>query len=204
MKKLIILSFALFLATLNFAQQDSTDYVDPNYKAEKAKAPKSKQPMSNRMYFGGTFGLSFGSNSSSVLLEPMVGFRMTEKLSTGVGIGYEYGQGENYYKKSYSYSNYLGRVFSRYVIIPKIYAHVEYMVKSYDKKFKFESQNQLLENTSRTTVPFLFVGGGFRSPAGRGFLVVQVLFNVLQNNANSSEVYPSGFPYISIGYMGGF
>ena len=81
---------------------------------------------------------------------------------------------------------------------------MEYMLKSYDSIYKFESQNSLTENDSRTVVPFLFVGGGFRSPAGKGFFIFQVLFNVLQSNPNSAEVYPSGLPYISIGYMGGF
>jgi len=203
MKTLSILLIALALCSISFAQQDSTDYVDPNYKAEKAKEPKAKKSMSNRVYFGGTFGLTIGSYTS-VLIEPMVGFRMTEKLSTGIGIGYEYGKAQYTNGSSFTFNNYLGRVFSRYVIIPKLYAHVEYMLKSYDKIYKFDSQNPFINNSSRTTVPFLFVGGGYRSPAGKGFLVVQVLFNVLQSNPNSSEVYPSGIPYLSIGYMGGF
>ena len=200
MKYIILALSFLLVASISIAQD--TNYVDPNYKAEKQKAPKKKTSVADRTYFGGTFGLSFGSQSGSILLEPMVGFKMTEKLSTGVGIGYRYGWGQYINGGSFSYNNYLGRIFSRYIIVPKIYAHVEYMVESYDKIFEFDSQ--ITPNKNRTLVPFLFVGGGYRSQAGRGSFILQVLFNVLQNNPNSAEVYPSGFPYITVGYIGGF
>ncbi|MEQ8522829.1 MAG: hypothetical protein RIC15_11815 [Vicingaceae bacterium] len=199
-----IFLFALTLCFFSVAVSQDTNYVDPNYQAKKQKEPKKSSSLKDKMYVGGTFGVSLGSYSSSVLIEPMVGFKMTEKLSTGIGIGYRWGQGSYTNGGKFTYNNYLGRLFSRYIIILKVYAHVEYMVESYDKIFQFESQNPLVKNNSRTAVPFLFVGGGFRSQAGRGSFIVQVLFNVLQNNPNSAEIYPSGFPYISIGYIGGF
>ena len=77
------------------------------------------------------------------------------------------------------------------------------MVESYDEIFYFEANDP--NATGRTTVPFLFVGGGLRQPAGKnGFFIFQVLFNVMQGNEHSSEVYPSGAPFISIGYINGF
>ena len=86
---LIVLSFCLS------AWSQDTNYVDPDYQAEKEKTPKQKKDIGRRVYYGATFGISFGSNSTSVLIVPLVGFRMTEKLSTGVGIGFRYGKGED-------------------------------------------------------------------------------------------------------------
>lgn len=197
MKKLLILFFTMSLTGL-FAQD--TNYVDPNYKPPKErKAKKPGSSFKDRVYYGGTFGLTFGSDYTAVLVEPLVGFKMTEKLSTGVGIGVRYGQDRRFNQKV-EFTNYIGRVFSRYLITQKFYGHMEFMGESYDDVFYFESEP---DHRGRTLVPFLFVGGGIRSPAGRGSFIFQVLFNVL-NDPKSREVYPSGFPFLSIGYIGGF
>ena len=198
MKTILFISLTCILAMSLHAQD--TNYVDPAYQAEKKEKASKKRPMQNRVYFGGTFGLQFGS-VTSILVEPLVGFRMTEKLSTGIGIGVRYGK-DNRYVTPVEYTNYIGRYFVRYLIIPKLYAHAEYMFESYDKVFYFEGQDP--NRNQRTVVPFLFVGGGYRSQAGRGSFIIQVLFNVLQENSYSRQVYPGGLPYISIGYIGGF
>jgi len=197
------MKYFITLITITFflsAQSQDTNYVDPNYKPEKQKSRKPSKGIGDRVYYGGTFGLSFGT-FTSILVEPLVGFKMTEKLSTGIGIGFRYGK-DNRTNSNLEYTNYLGRFYARYIIIPRVYAHVEYMVESYDESFYFEGQS--INKTGRTVVPFLFVGGGLRSPAGNGSFIVQILFNVLQSNSNSNQVYPSGSPYISIGYIGGF
>lgn len=191
------LSLALILVVFGAFAQD-TNYVDPNYKPPKERKAKNRQSFGQRVYYGGTFGLSFGT-FTSVLVEPLVGYRITEKLSSGVGIGIRYGK-DNRAGSNIEYTNYLGRVFTRYLINQRIYAHAEFMGESYDKVFYFESDPL---HQGRTLVPFLFVGGGLRSPAGNGAFILQVLFNVL-NNEKSQEVYPSGFPFLSIGYIGGF
>ena len=196
MNKIIALVMLLSLSAGTFAQD--TNYVQPSEEVKKEKEPKTKKPLKEKMYLGGTLGLSFGT-TTSILIEPMLGFKMTPKLSMGIGVGYRYGKNNN---ANFEYSNYLARVFARYIVIPRLYAHVEYMVESYDSIFLFDSQG--LYNDSRTIVPFLFVGGGFRYPGPKGSFIIQVLFNVLQDNPNSSEVYPAGQPYISLGWIGGF
>lgn len=199
--KYTLLILLIFSATVLSAQD--TNYVDPDYVPERQRTAEKKSDFWDRLYYGGNFGLSFGSYTS-ILVEPMVGYKFTKKLSGGFGIGYRYGRGEFQRGGSFSYHNYIGRVFGRYLLIPNAYAHVEYMMESYDKIFKFDSQNRSFPNTTRTNVPFLFVGGGYRVPVGGGAFVIQVLFNVLQSNRNSSEVYPVGVPFISLGYLGGF
>jgi hypothetical protein len=195
------LSSILLICLLSFelTAQD-TNYVDPNYKPEKQKQAKRSAFNGNRVYFGGTFGMQFGT-FTSILVEPMVGYRFTEKLSSGVGLGLRYGR-DNRAGSNIEYTNYIGRAFARYLFLPNIFGHVEYMAESYDDVFYFDGQS--LNHTGRTLVPFLFVGGGLRSQAGRGSFIIQVLFNVLQSNPYSREVYPSGQPYISIGYISGF
>lgn len=195
----IVLSIILSLS-LSLALCQDTNYVDPNYTGEKQRTPKKKNVPENRWYYGGTFGLQFG-DFTSILVEPLVGYRFTEKLSTGIGLGVRYGR-DNRAGSNIEYTNYIGRIFARYLVIPNFYLHTEYMGESYDEVFYFDGQS--IDHRGRTFVPFLFVGGGLRSPAGNGSLIIQVLFNVLQSDPYSRQVYPSGQPYISIGYIGGF
>ncbi len=199
MKKFLI---CITIISISFSlDAQDTNYVDPDYKSEKQKKPKQRRDMQDRVYFGGTLGLQFGY-ATSILVEPMVGFKMTEKLSTGVGLGLRYG---SYRDPDFTFTNYLGRFFARYIIIPKIYAHAEYVMESYDSSWgDINWSNAEFNRGSRTTVPYLFVGGGLRQPSGNGSLVIQVLFNVLQNDKNSQVMYPAGTPYITIGYFGGF
>lgn len=194
-----ILLVLLILSSTVLSAQD-TNYVDPDYQAEKTKSARKKANVGNRIYFGGTFGLQFGT-FTSILVEPLVGYRITEKLSAGLGLGIRYGK-DNRAGSNVEYTNYIGRVFTRYVVFPRLYLHAEYMQESYDEVFYFEGQDPF--HSGRTQVPFLFVGGGLRSPAGNGSFIIQVLFNVLQSNSYSRQVYGSGQPYISIGYIGGF
>ena len=197
MKAIATLFATLIIAvSLTFAQD--TNYVDPGYESSKQKKPKQKKDIGQRVYYGGTLGLQFGS-FTSILVEPLIGFRMTEKLSTGIGIGFRYGKDN---RSNFEYTNYLGRFFARYIIIPRLYAHVEYMAESYDESFGRYYRD--FNEGERTTVPFLFVGGGFRNPTANGSFIFQVLFNVLQDNSLSNQIYPGNVPYISIGYIGGF
>ena len=73
----------------------------------------------DRIFFGGNFGLSFG-NLTSIVISPIAGYRITPKLSSGLGIRYEY------FKYNYPgfvpYDTHIfgGTVFGRYMIINSI------------------------------------------------------------------------------------
>ncbi len=82
----------------------------------------------DRVYTGGGIGLQFGSQTF-VNISPLVGYRLTEKLSVGLSATYIYYRYKNP-NPAFTYSSniYGGSVFSRYLIFENLFAHVEYEV----------------------------------------------------------------------------
>ncbi len=189
MKKLII-SFVLlsfFFVDVKAQDQDTTR-VNPYMKKEKPRKALDK------MYFGGTFGLSFGTYTS-IGVYPLFGYKITPKLSAGLELGYQYLENK-YYTPTISSSNYGASIFTRYRLIPAIYLHAEF------KYFNYEIHYPVDNNTSRQFVPFLCLGAGFSQRVGcSSWIYAQILFDVL-NDPNSP--FRSGKPFYSVGVCAGF
>jgi hypothetical protein len=134
----------------------------------------------DRLYLGGNFGLSFG-NWSFVNISPVVGYMITNRLSAGPGITYQYMK-TPFFKTSV----YGGRGFVRYNITQQFFGLAEY------ENLNIEYITQQFE-LRRTWVPGTFLGGGFFQPIGRrsGFALT-VLYNFSYNERLSP--YPQ--PYI--------
>ncbi len=171
-----------------FAQQtDTTAVLKPQ------PPPKPSTPTESKVYYGGTLGLSFG-DYFRISLEPYVGYKLTPKASIGGKIRYEYIEDKRYSEKLTS-SNYGGSVFTRYHLVPRVYAHGEFAYMSYN----YQTSN--LES-ERSWVPFLLLGGGLVQRAGaRTALYVEVLWDVLQDD---NSPYDSSTPFVSIGVGVGF
>jgi len=171
--------------------QDSTQVAPSTQVVPSNDVPK-KSP-NNRIYYGGNVGLSFGSYTM-IGLYPLVGYKVTDKLSFGGKIGYEYIQDKRY-EPSYSSSNYGASIFTRYRIIPRLYLHAEYAGLNY-------AVRDIDGEAKREWIPFLFVGGGFSQSLGNhAWLNLQVLFDVLQNE---NSPYSSWEPFFSVGIGVGF
>lgn len=152
---------------------------------EPAPAPRAKGP--SRIYCGGGIGVAFWNDYTRISVEPMVGLKMTPKLSVGAKVGYEY---LNDRRLDYEAHNYGFGAFSRYRLIPALYAHAELDYWGYDY------------SAGREWVPFLLLGGGYSQPMGRNaWLTAEILFDVL-NDENSP--YDSGEPRITFGVGVGF
>ena len=200
MKKTILLLVLVFTISLVFSQT-STDVntTDTTYQQESPKEeqvekvekkPKAK-PSFKKVFFGGSLGLSFGSYTS-IRVYPMIGYKLTPKLSTGVKFMYEYAKHSS---SSNTYNNYGGSLFARYRIIPQIYVHAEYNYMNY------QGYNYINEGY-RYAVPYLFVGGGFVQRIGKNsYAYAEVLFDVL-NDSNSP--YNEWNPFYSVGVSVGF
>lgn len=185
----ILLMLVAFVVLSNSYSQDSTEV----YQAP-VEQKKESSKLKDKIYYGGNIGLSFGSYTH-IGIYPLIGFKITPKLSTGVKITYQYIKDNRYSGVTYSTSNYGGSVFARYRIIPQLYLHSEYEVLNY------ELYNAVGES-NRTWVPFLYVGAGFSQRlGGNAWLNIQVLFDVLQN-ANSP--YNQWEPFYSVGVGVGF
>lgn len=190
MKQVIPFVLILFFLTLTSrllpAQPNDTTQRNPFMEKKPPKTGFTKN-----LYFGGNFNFTIG-NYTSIGVWPLIGYKVTPKLSFGLQPGYEYlkynpGGGG----RTIETSNYGIRTFARYRIIPEAYAHVEYAA------INFESWD-----SERVWVPFLFVGGGYAQQiGGNTFAYVQLLFDVI-NDENSP--YRSGEPFWSVGIIAGF
>jgi hypothetical protein len=162
----------------------------PPAAAPAAAAPAAKKSRNDKIYFGGTVTVNFGS-TNTVGFFPMMGYKLTPKISGGVEVGYEYIS----YDNGHSTHNYGGSVFGRYRVGRSLYAHVEYQTFNYEI---FSTPTK----SSREWVPALLVGGGIIKPiAPRTSAYAEVLFDVLQDD---NSPYNSWDPVVNIGVAVGF
>jgi len=151
------------------------------------KPQKPKNPVSEKIFYGGTVGISFG-DFSRIALYPYIGLSLSEKLRTGVQFGYEY-ISDKRALTTFTASNYGLSVFGQYNIIPSIYIHAEPAIYSYDAYYLLEKD--------RVWVPFFYVGAGLHQRLGsRSVVYIQVKFDLIQD---SNSPYSDGAPFFDIG-----
>lgn len=162
------------------------------------KKPKDPRPFSERVWFGGGIGLSFGT-VTAVQLDPMVGYKIDQggKLSVGLGGSYWYFR-DNRFVPAYDFKAYGYRTFSRYRVIEQAYLHAEFLHMNVEaNRFTTFSEIQ-----PRVWVPHLLLGAGYVQPLGsRSSIFIQVLFDVIQD---PNSIYFNQGPIFSGGVGIGF
>jgi hypothetical protein len=147
----------------------------------------------NKMYFGGYVNANFGKYTA-IGIEPLVGYKLTPKLSFGAKISYEY-ISDKRYEVDYNSSNYGISVFNRIRLSQRLYTHAEFSEMNYKL---YDS----LGESNRTWVPFLFLGGGLSQPISKNtWFTAEVLFDVIQNE---NSPYKNWEPFLSLGFGVGF
>ncbi len=152
---------------------------------------KEKKPdFRSRLFYGGGFGLQFGS-ATLIELSPLVGYKVTPKLGIGVSPTYKYYHYNNYYGPDLDLASnvYGGSIFARYTIIQSVFAHVEY--------------ETLFYNTSTPGYPTymeqfnsFFVGGGYMQYFGANSgMYIEVLWNLndTPNSPYTNPIFRVGF-----------
>jgi hypothetical protein len=174
MKRIVVLVCLCFFSYYAGAQQES------------------KPSFGERIYFGGNFGLNFGTNYTVVELSPIVGYKITERLSAGFGITYiYYKQKIPAYNFTYETSIYGGNVFTRYFFTESLFAHVEGGALNLDVPAIYYPYE-----LAREWVPNLLVGGGYRSMIGqRASFMIMLLYDVI-DDPNS----PYRNPILRVGF----
>jgi hypothetical protein len=163
--------------------QSATRTENPNQESP----PPPPQP--SRIYYGGTLGFNLFGDVFRMSVQPLVGYKLSEKFSVGAKVGYEYIKDKRF-DPSRTYHNYGASVFARYRFIPRAYFHTEFAELSFDY------------TTGREWIPFLLVGGGIGQQVGPNtWIFAEVLFDVLQS---SKSTYNNWEPWISIGVGVGF
>jgi len=151
---------------------------------------EEKPPLKDRLYYGGNFGMQFGT-VTLIDISPLVGVMITPKFSSGLGVTYQFFDDRRYVGGQTS--SYGGRVFSRYNVLPNIFLHGEF------ESINFDNYNLISDQFERIWSNALFLGGGYFAPFGRnGGANFTFLYNVLHDNLRS----PYGEPYvIRVGFV---
>lgn len=206
MKKTSGIALAFLLGTMTvLAEEAASESTTPeNTEAKPAETSndwkpeldKPKKSIMNDLFFGGYVRLSFG-DYSVIGIEPMVGYRVSKKFSTGVKLRYDYIR-DSRYAETQTSSNYGGSIFGRYRITPKFYAQLEPAMYNYEL-FYVNGGNITSE---REWVPYLFAGGGVRQPlGGKAWVYGEIMFDLLMDDKSP---YDDWTPFFSIGVGTGF
>ena len=136
------------------------------------KVSKETPPLRERIFFGGDFGLQFGT-LTNIEIAPVVGLWVLPRVAVAAGPEYTY-----YARKNIgSTSIFGGRIYTQFVLIQDInniipaglhlglFVHGEGEIQSLESETPFWINTQV--DSERFTVNALLVGGGISQPMGR-------------------------------------
>lgn len=135
---------------------------------------------------GGNFGLAFGSNTTSVVIAPQLGYAINPYVTLGGGINYSYySHSKTDVSQNYCGLNLFGKVRPIQNIILQAQPEIFRVWSDSDK----ESTSEL--------VPSFLIGAGIIVPMGsRGGMSLMLNYDVVQNKYSP---YRAGIFY-SVGY----
>ena len=161
------------------AQQQTTKQTTPQ--------PEAKQGFDkNRLFFGGTFGLTFG-DYTALNISPQIGYEVSKYFSWGGGAGYSYYRWKRAYPQSVSY-NYLGlNLFGRLRPVQGIALQIQP-----------EIYRLWGSHIDSRAVPCVLVGGGFYLPMGPGAVNTMIYYDLVQDAYSpyrNQIVYSVGYAF---------
>ena len=165
---------------------------------KKTKKKKGYDP--DKLIIGGEPTINFGGGYANVGISAILGYRITNHLSAGIGVGYLYSQIPEYvdpvdpYKVSYIRENIIyPNLWARYFVYRNwfVSSAYEYDIISargpgYDHYGNFTTIQLNVTNSC------VFLGTGIRMPlGGRVYLYAELLYDILQG---TNSPYAPGFP----------
>ncbi len=141
----------------------------------------AKVPFKDRIFVGGSLGLSFG-DYTFIEVAPIVGYKITDALSAGVGGRYSYvNVNDQFLGYSYNYNSYGGSLFSRFIVYKGIFLAAEFEANNFEVFRLIDPINGVF-TTDRAWIPSLLLGGGYMQNAGGKVSVyLSLLYDVLQD-----------------------
>ncbi len=168
----------------------STNYAqyDPDYNNDDEE-DLSLLSFKDRLYTGGNFWGSFGT-FTNLEISPLLGYRVTNDYSVGLGIKYNYFRFNG--APPVSSSIYGGSAFTRYVFFERFVAHAEFELLSVQQNFG-------VSKSDRVVVPIGLIGGGYSS---NGFQLM-LLYDLIGNPYNPyiGTFGPNSRVYLRAGFL---
>jgi len=138
-------------------------------------------------------GASFG-DVDYVEVSPLIGFRVTSRLSTGVGVFYRW-KNDDRFNSSVDTQDWGASLFGRLVLFRGIFAHAEYEYVDYEYL--------TVTGTESDTDTNVLGGLGFSRGAGRAGFYALALYNFSYDDNDVLEPYDSPWIYrvgVSVGF----
>jgi hypothetical protein len=144
---------------LNAFAQPTDDYVNTLPSSEQGREKMSDLTNRERTVVGGSLGLGLSSSNGSGMffgaITPLVGYRITERFSAGVGFNYTY-----YRTRLFQEQYYAGIAWARLGLFNGIFACAEIN--------QVNAPVSAFSNSSRETFPILLAGAGISQGIGHG------------------------------------
>jgi hypothetical protein len=157
MRALVLISFLLF--GLKGIAQPTDDYVNTLPSQDQGKEKISDLTNRERTVVGGSLGLGLSSSNGSGMfygaLTPLVGYRLTERLSAGVGFNYTY-----YKSRLYQEQFYAGIAWARLGLFNGLFACAEIN--------QVNAPVYSMGSVHRENFPLVLAGGGISQGIGHG------------------------------------
>jgi len=198
-----LLSALLFITLSSYSQDEpvhpSQQQQQEPEQQEETTAENEKEkpdiPLSERMFFGGSFGMSFG-DYTYINLSPLVGYKLTPSLSVGAGVIYQYSKIKYY---DYSSNMFGGRLMGIAKVYGPLFAQIEYEYLNYDS-FGYYSGEELRRNYNS-----VFAGGGLAQPISKNMYFTAIALYNLTYSINSYYTLPYDSPWVfRVGVSAGF
>ncbi len=142
-----------------------------------------------RIFVGGFVGLQFGT-FTAVNIHALTGYRITNRLSAGIGGNYQYAN-DRWFGESFSSHMYGGGVFARFRVISHAFLHTEYERLS----LRSRTPGGNNEDRPRVSEDNYFLGAGYGFPASDR---VRINFLLLYNFNEDSQAYFDN-PFFRVG-----
>jgi hypothetical protein len=144
---------------------------------------------SSRMFFGGDFGLNFGEYTA-INFDPLVGYRFTDKFSSGVQLDYSF---IHISSLDISTSIYGASVFATHIVYKNLFIRAQYEWQSLESRYFMSG---IYSSKDRFSLNDFYVGGGIRTPIGnRSYANLMILWNL-----NESSLSPYQNPDFRISF----
>lgn len=157
----------------------------------------------DKIFFGGGFGAGFGTYTF-INVSPIIGYRITPRLSAGVRLMYQYTTYDYYFggdKIKFQGNDYGAGVFGRFMVKGPFFLQAEYEYLNYEDIYVDGS-------SIRSSFDSFMAGGGIAQPiSNKAAFFLTVMYNFSYNNIGSSYVYrqPYNSPWVvRLGITAGF
>lgn len=156
-----------------------------------------------KIFFGGNFGLLFGT-TTFIELSPVAGYQLTPRISSGLGFIYQYYRERTFFNTVFKTHIYGGRAFAQITAIKNLNDYIPLGLHAgiigYAEYEMLNSENFTISDSSANNRYWrenLYIGGGLELPMSE-----KVKMNLLVLwNLNYSDEFQYSNPSVRIGFV---